>query len=122
MANPFVHIELTTDDPVGAKDFFGKLLDWKLEDLPMEDDVYTIIHVGDRGAGGAITKTPAPGIPTRWLPYIEVDDVAKKTALTTELGGRVEVDKTEVPGMGWFAVITDPTSGVVGLWEPMNPE
>ncbi|MBN1880819.1 MAG: VOC family protein [Deltaproteobacteria bacterium] len=121
MANPFVHIELTSDDPVRAKEFYGKLLDWTLEDIPMEGDVYTLIHVGDRGAGGGIMKTPAPGIPTRWLPYIEVDDVAKKTALTTSLGGRVEMEKTEVPGIGWFAVITDPTGGVVGLWETMNP-
>ena len=121
MTNPFVHIELTTDDPIKAKEFYGKLLGWKLEDLPMGEDVYTLIHVGDRGAGGGITKTPMPGIPTRWLPYIEVDDVAGKIALTKELGGRVDVDKTEVPGMGWFAVITDPTGAVVGLWESVNP-
>ena len=115
MANPFVHIELTTGDPERAKEFYGKLFDWKLEDFPMEDDVYTIIHVGDHGAGGGIMKTPAPDIPTRWLAYIEMDDVAEKTAVTTQLGGRVEVEKTEVPGMGWFAVITHPTGGTVGL-------
>jgi predicted enzyme related to lactoylglutathione lyase len=24
---------------------------------------------------------------------------------------------TEVPGMGWFSIITDPTGAVLGLWQ-----
>ena len=34
MANPFVHVELNTTDVGKAKDFYGKLFDWKLEDMP----------------------------------------------------------------------------------------
>ena len=86
MANPFVHI-VTCDDPARAKEFYGKLLDWKLEDYPMGDDASLLIPGGDKGAGGGIMKTPAPGLPTRWLAYIEVDDVEKKAAQTIEMGG-----------------------------------
>ena len=32
MANPFVHVELSTTDPAKAKSFYGQLFDWKLED------------------------------------------------------------------------------------------
>ena len=33
MANPFVHVELNTTDVSRAKAFYGKLFDWKLEDV-----------------------------------------------------------------------------------------
>ena len=32
------------------------------------------------------------------------------------LGGTTIVPKTEVPGMGWFAIMTDPTGNRIGLW------
>ncbi len=35
MAKPFVHVELNTTDVAKAKSFYGKLFDWKLEDVPM---------------------------------------------------------------------------------------
>ena len=34
MGNPFVHIELQTKDLAKAKEFYSKLFDWKLEDMP----------------------------------------------------------------------------------------
>jgi predicted enzyme related to lactoylglutathione lyase len=30
MANPFVHVELSTTDPAKAKTFYSQLFDWKL--------------------------------------------------------------------------------------------
>lgn len=35
MSNPFVHIELNTTDVSTAKQFYGKLMDWTLEEVPM---------------------------------------------------------------------------------------
>jgi predicted RNA polymerase sigma factor len=46
-AYPFVHIELHTGDRDKAKDFYGQLLDWKLEDMDMGPVKYTVINVGD---------------------------------------------------------------------------
>ena len=34
MANPFVHIELHTQDTEKAKKFYGELFEWTLEDYP----------------------------------------------------------------------------------------
>ncbi|MDA0337541.1 MAG: VOC family protein [bacterium] len=51
MANPFVHIELSTDDVAKAKKFYRGVFDWKLADMPMGPDmVYTMIDVG-KGVG-----------------------------------------------------------------------
>lgn len=46
MANPFVHVELSTTDLGAAKKFYQALFDWKLEDVDMGGGShYTIINV-----------------------------------------------------------------------------
>ena len=64
MANPFVHIELQTGDVATAKEFYSKLFDWKLEDIPMPGggSNYTMINVGE-GTGGGMMTAPSPGVP-----------------------------------------------------------
>jgi uncharacterized protein len=117
MANPFVHVELNTTDVAKAKSFYGSLLGWKLSDMDMGGGFnYTVVDVGE-GTGGGMMQQMIPGAPSAWLPYILVDDVAGATAKAKGLGASVMKDKTEVPGMGWFAILTDPTGAVVGLWE-----
>jgi uncharacterized protein len=116
MANPFVHIELNTTDVSKAKTFYGKLFDWKLEDVPMPIGAYTMIKVGE-GTGGAIMKHPMPGAPSVWLPYVLADDIAAATQKAKSLGASVIKDVTEVPGAGWLSIIMDPTGAVFGLWK-----
>ena len=117
MSNPFVHVELNTNDVAKAKGFYSKLFDWKMEDMPMENGTYTIINVGE-GTGGGLMKHPMPGAPSMWLSYVLVDDVDAATGKVKALGGTVMKEKTEVPGMGWLAIIADPTGAMLGLWKP----
>jgi predicted enzyme related to lactoylglutathione lyase len=116
MANPFVHVELTTTDLGKAKDFYGKLFDWDLEDAPMPDGTYTMIKVGEDGTGGGMLKHPMGG-PSVWIPYILVDDVEAATQKAKSLGGNVVKDVTEVPEMGWFSIVVDPTGAAFGIWK-----
>ena len=54
MGNPFVHVELHTDDLKAAKKFYRGLFDWKLEDMKMDGGmVYTMVGVG-KGTGGGM--------------------------------------------------------------------
>jgi len=117
MGNPFVHVELMSNDVGKAKSFFGKLFDWKLEDMPMGDSTYTVIKVGE-GTGGGIMKNPMPGAPSAWMAYVVVDDLKRTTDKARSLGATVMKEATEVPGMGSFTIITDPTGAMLGLWEP----
>jgi len=88
---------------------------WNMEELPGMD--YTIITVGE-GMGGGMMKNPMPSKPDSWIPYILVDDVATSTKKAKSLGAVIANDVTEVPGMGRFSVITDPTGAALGLWQP----
>src|SRR5712692_10435385 len=64
MANPFVHVELNTTDLDKAKTFYGRLFDWKLEDMKMGPaGTYTMISPG-KGTGGGMLKHPVPGAPS----------------------------------------------------------
>ena len=116
MGNPFVHVELMSNDVGKAKTFYGKLFDWKLEDMPMGDMTYTMIKVGE-GTGGGMMKNPIPGAPSAWMAYVLVDDVRAATAKAKSLGANVLKDATEVMGAGIFSIITDPTGAMLGLWE-----
>ena len=118
MPNPFVHVELNTPDPERAKQFYSKLFQWQLENIPnpvVPGNSYTMINVGS-GTGGGIMKQ-VPGGPSGWLAYVEVDDIQAATQKAQSLGGKVMKDVTEVPGMGWFSFIQDPTGAVLGLWK-----
>jgi uncharacterized protein len=120
MANPFVHVELNASDLGKAKAFYGALFDWKLEDVPMATGPYTMIGVGDEGTGGGMLTHPMPGAESVWIPYIAVDDVGASTQKAKSLGGTVIRDLTEIPDMGTFSIVQDPTGAVVGLWKPAN--
>ncbi len=116
MANPFVHVELTTADLGKAKAFYEQLFAWKMEDVPMPGGTYTMIDP-EGGTGGGMLKTPEPGVPTMWLAYVLVDDVRASTEKVKELGGTVYKDVTVIPDYGAFSVVADPTGGVLGLWQ-----
>jgi predicted enzyme related to lactoylglutathione lyase len=117
MGNPFVHVELMSTDVGKSKSFYGKLFDWELEDVPLDDGTYTMIKVGE-GTGGGLMKNPMPNATSSWLAYVQVEDLKKAVAKAKSLGGTVMKDKTEVMGMGSLAIINDPTGAMFGLWEP----
>ncbi len=117
MGNPFVHVELVTTDVKQAKSFYGSLFDWNLEDVPMDSGMtYTMIKVGE-GTGGGMMKHPMPGQPSAWVPYVLVDNVVAATKKAKTLDAKILRDVSEVPGMGSFSIIQDPTGGVMGLWQ-----
>jgi len=117
VANPFCHVELNTTDVKKAKDFYSKLFEWKLEDMPSPGGDYTMIRVGE-GTGGGMMKNPVPGAPSFWLAYVLVDDIQASTKKAKSLGANVMKDVTEIPDYGSFSVLADPTGAHFALWKP----
>jgi hypothetical protein len=119
MANPFVHIELQTKDLDKAKEFYSRLFDWKLEDIPAPGGGagYTMINVGE-GTGGGMFANPDPKASPHWLAYVGVDDIVASTNKARELGGTVVQEVMEVGGYGWMSVIVDPTGAAIAMWKP----
>lgn len=119
MANPFVHVELQTHDLAKARDFYSRLFDWKLEDIPAPGGgtSYTMINVGE-GTGGGMFANPDPNVPPHWMAYVGVDDVGAFTIKARDLGATVLQDVMQVGDYGWFSVIKDPTGAVIAMWQP----
>ena len=117
MANPFVHVELNTNDVASAKKFYKGLFKWKLKDVKMGPTTYTMLDVG-KGVGGGMMTKPMPEAPYFWLSYVQVDDVKKTIAKARALGAQVIVDYKEVEGSGSLGIFADPSGAVLGVWQP----
>jgi uncharacterized protein len=103
--------ELATSDVTGAKAFYADVLGWETDDQPMGDFTYTVIKPaggGENSSQGGIVP-PGPDTATAlWQPYFEVADCDAAVAAVTANGGTVLVPATDIPGVGRFAVATDP--------------
>ena len=121
MANPFCHLELGSTDIAKAKTFYSSFFDWKLNDMDMGGGMtYTTFKPGGDNLdspGGGMMQHPVPGAPSAWLPYVLVDDVNAANAKAKSLGAKIMKDTQEVPNMGWFSIIIDPTGAALGLWQ-----
>ncbi len=68
-------------------------------------------------AEGGIMANPVADDPGHWAPYFLVNDVPAAVEKARSLGGKIGVDATEIPGHGWFGLVTDPTGATFGLWK-----
>ena len=110
----FSWFELMTTDVEGAKTFYTRLFGWETEDMPMENMSYTITKIGDEGVGGIMPMPPeAEGAPPHWGVYVTVEDVDFTAKKAEELGGKVHVPPTEIPGVGRFCLIQDPQGALI---------
>lgn len=108
----FVWHDLMTTDVKASLAFYTELFAWKTREVEMgEAGKYTMISVGDRDIGGIVHLDPSHGVPTHWIGYCTVSDVDAAAKTASELGGKVAVPATDIPGVGRFAVIADPQGG-----------
>lgn len=108
--------ELATKDLGAAKRFYTELLGWKLHESTAAGMAYNEIVVGDRHIGGMYQMTEEDGSgPSHWMAYVAVDDVDGKARQAAELGGKVCVPPMDIPNVGRFCVITDPTGATLSL-------
>ena len=122
MGNPFVHAELATTSVAKAQAFYAQMFKWKFEHRPdhLPESGYTMIDVGD-GTGGGLMPQLIPGAGSAWMPYVLVADIDAATRKAKRLRAKVCKGVTEVKGLGWFSIISDPTGAMLGLWEPKQP-
>lgn len=111
--NAIQHIEWTTRDPRRLMDFFSRIFDWNFfEAMPG----YTMIE----GVGG-VFEAPDPQMPVVITPYVNVADLRATESKALAAGARVHKSNQEVPGRGWFSIMSDPDGNLLGLWQPRTP-
>jgi hypothetical protein len=112
------HLELPSDDIERAKAFYAGLFGWQIKSSSEYPD-YAMFQSGPGDMGGAIglRGETAPGGGPRI--YMTVDSVADTLARVEGLGGSIVVQRTEVPGVGWYAAINDSEGNEIGIWEAL---
>jgi predicted enzyme related to lactoylglutathione lyase len=117
MGRPVVHWELMSKDPAKVSDFYAKIFGWRIQHVPEKN--YRIVDTGsEAGINGGIVKPEREGPwPGNMLLYIDVDDLAAYRKKIVAAGGKIHVEEQKVPGMGKFALFTDPEGRMMGLWK-----
>ena len=112
--------EVMTSDVAGAKAFYTALLGWSAQDVQMPSGPYTIFTKGSEQVGGAMAipqHEGQPVCPPHWLSYVRVADVDATVTRARELGARVDVPGMDIPGVGRFAVLGDPTGATFAVYK-----
>jgi predicted enzyme related to lactoylglutathione lyase len=123
MNHTIIHFEIPANDVEKVKKFYVDLFGWKITKLPGEMEYYSIETVPmdekgnlkEPGVNGGLYKKETPE--QHPLNYVYVESVDEYSKKVEALGGQILVSKTEVPGMGWFAVAKDPEDNVFGIFE-----
>jgi predicted enzyme related to lactoylglutathione lyase len=109
--------ELMTRDTDRASKFYSELIGWKADVTDMSSTPYTVFKAGDKQVAGMMDmpKELPPEVPSHWMAYIAVDDIDALAAKVEKLGGKLMHGPQDVPEVGRFCIIQDPTGAVISL-------
>jgi uncharacterized protein len=113
-------VEVVSPDPRAARDFYGALFGWEVDEPPGDDQdgVYLTGRLeGDPIAGISGQQPGLAGHPAFWNVYLAADDVDASAARVEAAGGRIEAGPFEVMEHGRMVAIQDPTGARVSLWQ-----
>jgi predicted enzyme related to lactoylglutathione lyase len=112
--------ELITTEPDKARDFYSKLIGWQPENMEIGSDKYTMFKVGDESVAGMVDKAIPEGEDVRpyWIPYFLVESVDEACKTAQENGGQLQVEPTDIPDIGRFAILTDPQGATFAVYSP----
>lgn len=113
-SSPVVHLELHTADLPQARDLYAELCGWRTEWIETRAGSYLAVELGD-GLCGGIVACPVRG--PRWLPYVEVPEIAAATDRARELGASVLLEPREGP-VGWRSAVGTTVGGEIAFWQP----
>lgn len=119
-----VHFEIPADDVARAKEFYGSIFEWELQDYPeMQYTIVMTVPVDDKqmpthpGAinGGMMKRSnTTPSSPVLTIEVQSIDEALKKVEAG---GGETVTPRTPIPGMGAFAYFKDTEGNTLGLFE-----
>jgi uncharacterized protein len=119
----FVWCELVTRDAARASEFYVRLLDWTPQFrvtgatscIEMKAGPHPVASVFEACADERTSIA-------HWCPYLCVEDIHASLAAAIRLGGHKLCEPIEIPGVGIYAGLTDPTGAHLALLEPLRPQ
>lgn len=107
-------VDLLAPDVTAATSFYRELMGWEF-DGPGPGQ-YFVAQTRGRDVAGVAAQPP--GVPTAWNTYVSVANAERAAEAAARAGGQIIMEPTDALPAGRVAVIADPSSAVLGLWEP----
>ena len=119
----FVWYDLMSTDLPAARAFYTALFGWEVRPWDMgEGGSYDMLYAGEQGLGGMMPLGGSDGIPSHWIGYLSVADVDAACATAEATGGKTCVPPTDIPTVGRFAVVEDPSGAVFSPFRGDGPD
>ena len=114
--------ELVTTDPEAATRFYSEVFAWTPTSMDMGPmGTYWVFKRGGtsgKDAAGMMKMPPGAKGRPQWVSYVSVADVDASTAKAKELGATVHMPPSDIPNIGRFSVLADPTGATFALYKP----
>jgi predicted enzyme related to lactoylglutathione lyase len=108
-----------TPDTDAALAFYTGLIGWGTQ-IWEGPQPYTMLTAGGAPVGGVMAQPADAGAPPHWLGYISTPDVDATAAAAMKLKAATLVPPTDIPGVGRFAVLTDPQGAAFAIYTSAN--
>jgi predicted enzyme related to lactoylglutathione lyase len=113
-----VHIEIPSKDDKVTGKFYEQLFGWKITHDEKMD--YTMWEPGT-GVNGGFSRLDELTKVGNILIHVDSEDIEADLKKAEKLGGKIVRHKTEIPGIGWWGVFSDPTGNMLALYTSANP-
>ncbi|MBC8066720.1 MAG: VOC family protein [Deltaproteobacteria bacterium] len=111
--------ELHTTAAAEAAAFYTKVFGYTHAPMDMgPSGTYHVLESAGEGRGG-ISDDLTAGVAPHWLPYVHADDPDATLERARKLGASTPVDAMDIPGVGRFGVLKDPTGAILAVMKPM---
>ena len=107
--------ELTTADPVAARQFYGELFGWTSEEFMPMGELGEYRFFAHQGTTIGAVCQPAPGGSFGWRYYIRVPSIGQAVVAVTAGGGTIGMGPHEVPGGDVIIIGQDPQAAEFAL-------
>jgi predicted enzyme related to lactoylglutathione lyase len=107
------HCEIPSTDLDRAKEFYHKVLGW---DFKPFGNGYLLFN-NHKGTMVGIRKVEHIHKGDSTIFHVNIPDIESILNKAKENGGAVERNRTVIPAMGWYALLSDPDGNTIGLYQ-----
>ena len=121
----FIWYDQMSNDMSGAEAFYTKVVGWTPGPNTMNAQRYTLLQAGGTAIGGLMPipeEAAKMGVPPCWTGYVAVDDVKAYADKVKAAGGTIMRPPADIPNIGTFSVVLDPTGAGFILFRGTSPE
>jgi uncharacterized protein len=114
-----VWYDLMSTDVATTDTFYSELFGWKFDAESDRENGYRMIANDLEPFGGTMPFDAS--MQSNWMSYIQVTGLDELAARAVKLGATMYMEKTEVPEVGHWVIMADPTGAPFYLFE-LDPE